>query len=67
MQRLWVASSSLLLVTAAFAAVDVQTTAEFPSAVGKLAIAPLPCSEDVNCVKIEKHLNKSAALPWVGF
>lgn len=50
-----------IVATAAFAAVDVQKASGFPSAVSSLAIAPLPCSGEVNCVKIEKHLNKSVS------
>lgn len=51
----------LLVATAGLAAVDVQKAAGFPSSVKSLAIAPLNCTEDVNCVKIEKHLDKSVA------
>lgn len=43
------------------AAVDVQEANEFPSAIKSLAIAPLPCSQEVNCVKIKKYLDKSVA------
>ena len=50
-----------LVATAGLAAVDVQKASNFPSAVEGLAIAPLNCTEDVNCVKIEKHLDKSVA------
>ena len=51
----------LLTTTVSFAAVDVQKASNFPSAISKMAIAPLPCSGSVNCVKIEKHLNKSVS------
>jgi len=51
----------LLTTTVSFAAVDVQKASNFPSSITSLAIAPLPCSGKVNCVKIEKHLNKSVA------
>ena len=47
------------LAAAGFAAVDVQKASGFPSGISSLAIAPVPCSGKVNCVKIEKHLNKS--------
>ncbi len=50
-----------LIATANLAAVDVQKASNFPDAVESLAIAPLNCTEDVNCVKIEKHLDKSVA------
>ena len=51
----------LLTTTVSFAAVDVQKASGFPSSITSLAIAPLPCAGKVNCVKIEKHLNKSVA------
>jgi hypothetical protein len=51
----------ILIATASLAAVDVQKAGNFPSSVEGLAIAPLNCTEDVNCVKIEKHLDKSVA------
>lgn len=50
-----------LIATAGLAAVDVQKATNFPSSIKSLAIAPLNCTEDVNCVKIEKHLDKSVA------
>jgi hypothetical protein len=58
--------SSIILVlfvvaTAGSAAVDVQKASDFPSAITSLAIAPIPCSGEVNCVKIEKHLNKAVS------
>ena len=59
MRKLFFGLGSVLLATAAFAAVDVQKSTDFPSAITSLAIAPLPCGEGVNCVKIEQHLNKS--------
>jgi len=61
MKKLSVTVVSFLMVSASFAAVDVQKSGDFPSAISSLAIAPLPCSEGVNCVRIEKHLNKSVA------
>jgi hypothetical protein len=61
MKNLLVLSAVLLTATASFAAVDVQKTSNFPSSITSLAIAPLPCSSKVNCVKIEKHLNKSVS------
>ena len=51
----------VLIASVSFAAVDVQKASNFPSAISKMAIAPLPCSGNVNCVKIEKHLNKSVS------
>lgn len=48
----------VLVATASFAAVDVQKSAGFPGSITKLAIAPLPCVDGVNCVTVEKHLNK---------
>ena len=48
----------VLVATASFAAVDVQKSAGFPGSIAMLAIAPLPCVDGVNCVKVEKHLNK---------
>ena len=53
-----IAASALLIATASFGAVDVQKSANFPASIQRMAIAPLPCSEGVNCVKVEKHLNK---------
>lgn len=61
MKKLVFGLAVMLLATAALAAVDVQKSADFPSAIKSLAIAPLPCGEGVNCVKIEKHLNKLVA------
>ena len=61
MKKLVFVLGSMLLATPGFAAVDVQKSADFPAAIKSLAIAPLPCSEGVNCVKIEKHLNTSVA------
>ena len=46
------------VASASFSAVDVQKTEGFPETITRMAIAPLPCTEGVNCVKIEKHLNK---------
>mgnify|MGYP001550023843 CR=1 FL=1 len=56
-QRLF-AACALMIATAGFGAVDVQKSADFPASIKTMAIAPLPCSEGVNCVKVEKHLNK---------
>jgi len=53
-----IAASALLIATASFGAVDVQKSGNFPASIRRMAIAPLPCSEGVNCVKVEKHLNK---------
>ena len=61
MKHLLVVFGLVLVAVASFAAVDVQKASNFPSAISKLAIAPLPCSGGVNCVKIEKHLNKSVS------
>ena len=61
MKKLMLALFAFMLTSSGFAAVDVQKASDFPSAISSLAIAPLPCSEGVNCVKIEKHLNKSVA------
>lgn len=61
MRNLLVISALVLVASASFAAVDVQKASNFPSAISKMAIAPLPCSGSVNCVKIEKHLNKSVS------
>lgn len=51
----------VFLATAGLAAVDVQKASAFPSSIESLAVAPLNCTEDVNCVKVEKHLDKSVA------
>ena len=61
MRRLLIMSGALLMASASFAVVDVQKSSDFPSGIRSLAIAPLPCSEEVNCVAIEKHLNKSVS------
>ena len=61
MKKLVMTLVSVLMASASFAAVDIQKSSDFPAAIGKLAIAPLPCSEDVNCVRVEKHLNKSVS------
>lgn len=61
MKRVPILSVVFLIAAASFAAVDVQKASNFPSAISNMAIAPLPCSGNVNCVKIEKHLNKSVA------
>jgi len=53
-----IAASALLIATAGFGAVDVQKSADFPASIKTMAVAPLPCSEGVNCGKVEKHLNK---------
>jgi len=58
MMRQLIAAGALLIATAGYGAVDVQKSADFPASVKRMAIAPLPCSEGVNCVKVEKHLNK---------
>lgn len=58
MKRLPIVSTALLIASTSFAAVDVQKSADFPSSVKHLAVAPLPCSEEVNCKKVEKRLNK---------
>ena len=50
---------ALVLGSAAgHAAVEVQKTSGFPSSIKHLAVAPLPCVEEVNCQKVEKRLNK---------
>ena len=55
------ALSAIILMVASFghAAVEVHATADFPGAIQKLAVAPLPCIEGVGCAKVEKALNKS--------
>lgn len=58
MKRKLTLAATLLIATASFGAVDVQKSADFPASIKTMAIAPLPCSEGVNCVKVEKHLNK---------
>lgn len=59
MRRISLVFGLLLVSAAVHAAVDVQKSAGYPSSIKKLAIAPLPCSEGINCAKAEKHLNKS--------
>lgn len=61
MKHLLVVFGLVLVAVASFAAVDVQKASDFPSSITSMAIAPLPCHGKVNCVKIEKHLNKSVA------
>ena len=59
MKRLLVVLAFLLIASASFAVVDVQKASNFPSAISNMAIAPLPCSGNVNCVKIDKILRKA--------
>ena len=56
----WVISTVIFAFAAAgHAAVEVHTAADFPGAIQKVAVAPLPCQESVNCKKVEKALAKS--------
>ena len=60
MKRILVTTLLLLVAATGQAAVEVHTATDFPGAIHKIAIAPVPCHEDVNCQKIEKALGKSA-------
>ncbi len=50
---------ALLVASTAYGAVNVHSSADFPSSIKRLAVAPMPCGGDLNCKKVEKHLNKS--------
>jgi len=58
MKRISILLTLVLLSVAGHAAVDIQKSGDFPSSIKHLAIAPLPCSAEVNCKKVEKRLNK---------
>ena len=60
MKNILVTTLLLLVAAVGHAAVEVHTAADFPGAIHKIAVAPVPCHEDVNCQKIEKALGKSA-------
>ena len=59
MKRMIIFVLVMLVAAAGHAAVEVHSAADFPAAIQKIAVAPLPCQEEVNCQKIEKALNKS--------
>jgi len=59
MKRMTMIALLLLVAAGGHAAVEVHTATDFPGAIRKIAVAPLPCHEEVNCQKIEKALNKS--------
>ena len=42
------------------ATVDIQRTADFPLGIKKIAIAPLFCSEALNCIRVERLFTTSA-------
>ena len=49
----------LLMASSAYGAVSVHSSADFPHSIQRMAVAPMPCGSDLNCKKVEKHLNKS--------
>ena len=62
------AITGLLLIAAVggHAAVEVHMVTGFPKGIEKIAVAPLPCHEEVNCQKVEKALNKSVKKQFPG-
>lgn len=66
MKRILVFAMLLLVAGTIYAAVEVHTASGFPGTIKKIAVAPLPCNEEVNCQKIEKALNKSVKRHFPG-
>ena len=66
LKRALMTSMLVVVATTGHAAVEVHTAENFPGAITKIAVAPLPCEEDVNCQKIEKALSKSVAKHFKG-
>ena len=54
MKRILLASMLLLAAAPGYAAVEVHTTTNFPGSISKIAVAPLPCHEEVNCQRSKK-------------
>jgi hypothetical protein len=59
MKRMAITALLLFAAAGGHAAVEVHMATGFPNTIKKIAVAPLPCHEEVNCQKIEKALNKS--------
>jgi hypothetical protein len=59
MKKIWIPLLMIFVAFTAHSAVEVHTATDFPETIQKIAVAPIPCHEEVNCQKVEKALGKS--------